>query len=262
MKKILSLLMVLTVGTAIMAGCSKKDQYANSLEKVQKTKKITIGIDPTYPPMEFKDESNKLVGFDIEMATDVAKKLGATPEFVPTSWDGIFMSLKSKKFDVIHSSVSVTDERKKEMIFTQSYVTGGATIYVKKGGPSIVTTDDLKGKVVACQSGTTAEDALSKLSGMKEVKKFDAMTDAFLDLQSGRVDVVASDPMVGDYYVSKDPTKYEKAKLVLAKEDIAVAFRPEETKLRDEYDKAISDLKADGTLSKLSEKWFGYDIYK
>lgn len=262
MKKLLSLLMILILGTAIMAGCTKKDQYANSLERVQKTNKITIGLDPTYPPMEFKDEANKLVGFDIEMATDVAKKLGATPEFIPSSWDGIFMSLKSKKYDVIESSVSVTPKREKEMIFTKAYVNGGAAVYVKKGAGDIATAEELKGKIVGCQSGTTAEDALSKLSGLKDVKKYDAMTDAFLDLQSGRIDAVASDPMVGDYYVNKDATKYDKTKLTLAKEPIAVAFRPEDTKLRDAYDKAIDELKADGTLSKISEKWFGYDIYK
>lgn len=264
MKKILSLVVVLIIGVSVFAGCSKKDgaQYANTLEKVQKTKKILIGVDDTYPPMEFKDDSNKLVGFDVDVAEAVAKKLGVTIEWMSTSWDGIFTSLSSKRFDVIHSSVSITDERKETMIFTDPYITGGTAIYVKKGNTNIKTSDDLKGKVVGVQAQTTADEVVTKLGATKEIKKYTGMTEAFLDLENGRVEAVVSDPMVGNYYVSKQPDKFDAPKSNLTEEPIGVAFRKEDTQLRDAYNKAMSELKADGTLSSISKKWFGSDIYK
>lgn len=264
MKRILALLTVLIIGASLLAGCTKKSSqtYADTLDKVQKTKKIMIGVDDSYPPMEFKDDSNKLVGFDVDVAEAVAKKMGVEIQWVSTSWDGIFGALSSKRFDLIHSSVSITDERKQTMIFTDPYITGGTAIYVKKGNTNIKTSDDLKGKVVGVQQQTTADEVVTKLGTTKEIKKYTGMTEAFMDLQNGRVDAVVSDPMVGNYYVSKQPDKFDAPKSNLTEEPIGVAFRKEDTSLRDAYNKAMADLKEDGTLSKISQKWFGTDIYK
>lgn len=274
MKKIFSMFIILVLSISVLAGCgqgtseskstssSNNSSKENSLDRVKKAGKIIIGIDDTYPPMEFKDKDNKLVGYDIDMANEIGKKLGIKVEFVPTAWDGIFMALQSKKFDVIHSSVSITDERKKTMIFTEPYIYGGNAIFVKADNTTVNSQDDFKGKIIGCQVGTTAQDALSKISGMKEVKKYNGMTEAFLDLKNGRIDAVVSDPQVGDYYIASQKDKFKKIKSLLSQEPIGVAFRKDDTDLRDGYQKAMDELKKDGTLSKLSEKWFGYDIYK
>lgn len=274
MKKIFSMFIILVLSISVLAGCgqgtleskstssSNNSSKENSLDRIKKAGKIIIGIDDTYPPMEFKDKDNKLVGYDIDMANEIGKKLGIKVEFVPTAWDGIFMALQSKKFDVIHSSVSITDERKKTMIFTEPYIYGGNAIFVKADNTTVNSQDDFKGKIIGCQVGTTAQDALSKISGMKEVKKYNGMTEAFLDLKNGRIDAVVSDPQVGDYYIASQKDKFKKIKSLLSQEPIGVAFRKDDTDLRDGYQKAMDELKKDGTLSKLSEKWFGYDIYK
>ncbi|KZL89566.1 ABC transporter substrate-binding protein [Clostridium magnum] len=274
MKKIFSMFIILVLSISVLAGCgqgtseskltssSNNSSKENSLDRVKKAGKIIIGIDDTYPPMEFKDKDNKLVGYDIDIANEIGKKLGTKVEFVPTAWDGIFMALQSKKFDVIHSSVSITDERKKTMIFTEPYIYGGNAIFVKADNTTVNSQDDFKGKIIGCQVGTTAQDALSKISGMKEVKKYNGMTEAFLDLKNGRIDAVVSDPQVGDYYIASQKDKFKKIKSLLSQEPIGVAFRKDDTDLRDGYQKAMDELKKDGTLSKLSEKWFGYDIYK
>jgi ABC-type amino acid transport/signal transduction systems, periplasmic component/domain len=265
---------ILILSVSVFAGCgqsaseskstssSNTSSKENSLERVKKAGKIVIGIDDTYPPMEFKDKDNKLVGYDIDMANEIAKKLGVKVEFVPTAWDGIFMALQSKKFDVIHSTVSITDERKKTMIFTEPYIYGGNAIFVKADNTTVNSQDDFKDKIIGCQVGTTAQDVLSKMSGMKEVKKYNGMTEAFLDLKNGRIDAVVSDPQVGDYYIASQKDKFKKIKSLLNQEPIGAAFRKDDTDLRDGYQKAMDELKKDGTLSKLSEKWFGYDIYK
>jgi ABC-type amino acid transport/signal transduction systems, periplasmic component/domain len=274
MKKFFSMFIILIFSISVFAGCgqsaseskstssSNTNSKENSLDRVKKAGKIVIGIDDTYPPMEFRDKDNKLVGYDIDMANEIAKKLGVKVEFVPTAWDGIFMALQSKKFDVIHSTVSITDERKKTMMFTQPYIFGGNAIFVKADNTTVNSQDDFKGKVIGCQIGTTAQDVLSKMSGMKEVKKYNGMTEAFLDLKNGRIEAVVSDPQVGDYYIASQKDKFKKIKSLLNEEPIGVAFRKDDTDLRDGYQKAMDDLKKDGTLSKLSQKWFGHDIYK
>jgi polar amino acid transport system substrate-binding protein len=119
MKKIISILITLSVMTVLFAGCGTQNKSSSTsssettLEKVKKAKKIVVAVDDTYPPMEFRDENNKLVGMDIDMGNALAKKMGIEIQFVSTSWDGIFMGLKSKKYDAVISSVSMTDERKK-----------------------------------------------------------------------------------------------------------------------------------------------------
>lgn len=266
MKKFLSIITILAVSAAIFAGCgssssSKTSTGDGSLKRVKDAGTITVGIDDTYPPMEFTDSANKIVGFDIDMANDISKKLGVKVKYVPTSWDGIFLALGSKKFDVIQSSVSITDDRKKTMIFTKPYIYGGNAVFVKTGNSSIKSEKDLAGKTVGIEVGTTAQDVLNKIGTIKEVKKYNAMTDAFMDLKNGRIDAVVSDPQVGDYYIADKKTDFTRVKTMLNEEPIGVAFRKSDVELRDAYQKAMDELKKDGTLSKLSVKWFGHDIY-
>lgn len=262
-KKSIALVLVSLLTVGIMAGCGKGAASADSsLDNVKKAGTLTIGIDNTYPPMEFKDNSGNTVGFDIDIANAVGKKLGVKIKFQPTAWDGIFLALNSKRFDVIHSSVSVTDTRKKTMIFSKPYIYGGNSIFLKIDNNSIKGQKDLTGKVVGVQAGTTGQEVVEKMTGLKDVKKYDAMTDAFLDLQNGRIEAIVSDPQVGDYYIANQKDKFKRIKAAVNQEPEAVAFRKADVTLRDAYDKALDDLKADGTLTKLSEKWFGYDMYK
>lgn len=263
MKKKLSIIMILMLCISIFAGCSTSNNGKdNSLDSVKKAGVLKVGLSDDYPPMEFRDKDNKVAGFDIDVANAVAKKLGVKLKIVTNAYDGIFIALNSKKFDYVQSTVSITDERKKKMLFSDPYINGGCAIFLKSGDNSIKSGDDLKGKVVGCQAGTTSQDALSKLSGIKEVKKYEATTDAFLDLQNGRVAAVVSDPMVGDYYMVKNPGKFKKVEKYLGKEPIGSAFRKNDKALRDAYQKAYNELKKDGTISKISNKWFGYDVTK
>ncbi len=262
MKKIVSIVTILAIGAFMLVGCGKASGTDTSLTKVKDAGTISIGIDDTYPPMEFKDSANNIKGFDIDMANAIGKKLGVKVKYVPTTWDGIFLALKSKKFDLIQSSVSITDERKKTMIFTTPYIYGGNAIFVKTSNNDIKSEKDLSGKTLGIEMGTTAQDVLDKITGIKEVKKYNAMTEAFMDLKIGRIDGVVSDPQVGDYYIADKKSDFKRVKSMLNQEPIGAAFRKSDVALRDAYQTAMDDLKKDGTLSKLSIKWFGHDIYK
>ncbi|MCM0649901.1 transporter substrate-binding domain-containing protein [Clostridium swellfunianum] len=283
MKKILLLTLTAIVAASVMTGCDQKttttvntkvaaedviasvkknDTLASALpEKTKTAGKISFGVDDAYPPMEYRDEKNTLVGFDIDFGNAIAKKLGIKSEWVPTVWDGILPSLSAKKFDAILSSLSITDKRKLEIGFSEPYIMGGPIIITKKDNTSIKTSDDLKGKIVGVQLGSTGDNAVSVISGTKEIKKYDKIPQALLDLTSGRIEAVVADDQVGRYYVGLDASKY----LVAGKlndEPFGIGFRKEDKDLTDVVQKAIDDLKADGTLSKISLKWFKTDIYK
>ncbi|WP_026882580.1 ABC transporter substrate-binding protein [Clostridium akagii] len=264
MKKILTMAVILTVSVFMFVGCVGSGSEAGvdtSLTKVKSAGIISIGIDDTYPPMEFKDSTNTIKGFDIDMANAVGKKMGVKVKYVPTTLDGIFLALNSKKFDAVQSSISITGERKKTMIFTKPYIYGGNAVFVRTKDNAISSEKDLNGKILGIEIGSTSQEVLNKISGIKEIKKYNSTTEAFMDLKTGRVDGVVSDPQVGDYYISDKKSDFKRSKTMLNQEPIGACFRKSDIALRDAYQKAIDQLKADGTLSKLSIKWFAQDLY-
>ncbi len=250
-KSLLLTLVVLTVLMAALTGCSgaKSDVFR-------------VGVDDVYPPMEFKDDAGKIVGFDVELATEIAKKMGKKVEFVSTAWDGIFTSLDSKKFDCIISSVSINEERQQKYIFTNPYIANAQVIVVGKNNTSITSEKDLKGKKVGVQTGTTADESAEKFVKETpfEIKKYDQIIQPFADMKVGRIDAIIVDEVVGKYYAAQDKQSFKVTGGRLTNEPIGVCLRKSDTELRDKVQKAIDDLKADGTMKKLSEKWFGEDL--
>ncbi|MEW9096914.1 MAG: ABC transporter substrate-binding protein [Clostridiaceae bacterium] len=265
MKKILALIGVLVISFSLLAGCGNNEKQVeniNSLDRVKKEGVLLIGLNDTYPPMEFRDENNNLVGFDIDLGNELAKKIGVKAEFVKNDWKGIILSLKSKKYNMVLSSMTITEERKKEIDFSEPYILGGQKIVVKKENTSIKDAEDLKGKTVGVQLGTTGEMAAQKIDGIKDIKKYDGITEAFNDLSVGRVDAVIADGQVGGYYLKKRGGDLVLLDAKLSEENVGIGFRKEDKELRDAIQKAFNELKEEGTLSELSEKWFGYDVYK
>lgn len=282
MKKIGAILLTITMAISLFAGCSGKNTSDNStktgsntessvgannsdgsLARVKDAGKFVIGLNDAYPPMEFRDENNNIVGFDIDLGNEIAKKLGVKLEIVTTDFNGILLALQSKKFDAIISGMSITDERKKAIAFSEPYVMGGQVIAVNSGNNSIKTLNDLKGKTIGCQLGTTGQNAAEKnLKDIKELKKYQDITQAFSELSVGRIDAVIMDAQVGGYYISKKPGEFVVLDEAVNEEPMGIGYRKEDKELRDEVQKILDELKKDGTLSKLSVKWFGYDAYK
>ena len=262
MKKFMSIILTVTMAGALLVGCGQKQEKLNSLEAVQKAGKLTIGLDDSYPPMEFRDSKNDLVGFDVDLGNEIGKKLGVKTEYTTTDFNGILLALTSSKFNIILSGMSITDKRKESIDFSDTYVMGGQVVAIRKGDASIKKLEDLKGKVVACQLGSTGDSAATAMKGLKEVKKYDKITEAFQELSAERVDAVIMDAQVGGYYVAKKPGEYEVLKGVISEEPMGIGFKKEDKELKAAIQKALDELKADGTLSKLSQKWFGFDAYK
>jgi polar amino acid transport system substrate-binding protein len=242
-------LMIISMG---LTACSGNN---DSTEKV-----LRVGVDNTYPPMEYVDESGNTVGFDVDLAAEIAKRLGMKLELVPSAWEGIFLGLDTDKYDCIISSVSMTEERMKTIDFTSPYLANGQVIAVRKDYDSIMTAEQLAGKKAGVQAGTTADEAAIKHKEKVdfELVQYDEIIQAFTELKIGRVDAVIVDAVVAMDYVSKNINDYKVTSAQLTNEPIAVAVKKGNS-LKDDIQKALDEIKADGTLKALSLKWFNED---
>jgi polar amino acid transport system substrate-binding protein len=259
--RIIGIIMAITI--MFLTGCGKTSTNTSSQKSTNGNEKFIVGLDDNFPPMGFRNEKGEIVGFDIDLATEAAKRMGMTVEFKPVDWDGITMSLKNKDIDVIWNGLTITDKRKQQINFTKAYLQNKQIIVVKEGS-KISKKSDLSGMVVGIQMGSSSEEALNSdkdlVKSLKDVRKFADNTQALLDLKNGGIDAVVVDEVVGRYYISKKPGEYKVLDEDLGKEEYGVGVRKEDKDFLEKLDKAIDDMKKDGTADKISEKWFGKGI--
>jgi len=255
MKKfVVALLMVTVLLTFI--GCDSADKGTDDEKTV-----LTIGVDDTYPPMEFRDDNNDLVGFDVDFAKALSEELDMDIEFVPTAWDGIFVGLTADKYDVIISSVSMTEERLESYEFSKPYLSNGQVIVVAPGDNSINSSADLAGKKVGVQLETTADIAAKKQQEITpfELTQYDEIIQTFADMKAGRLDCIVVDYAVALDFVSKNPDDYVITTTQLTNEPIAVCIKKGNTDLVDQINAALVTLQDSGKMAEISDEWFGAD---
>lgn len=276
-KKMAMLLLMVFSMTMVLAGCgSKADQPAQapqgdgSWDRVEKAGVIKVGLDDSYEPMGFHDpDTNELTGFDIDMANMIGEKLGVKFEFVPYDWNSIVLGLNSGHFDVIISGMNMWQERREEVDFVP-YGVATQVIIVRSDDPnadSIKTIEDLKGKTIGSQTGSTgAKAALSYgFEDGKDLLGYPQFPAAVLDLQSGRLDAIIADSFTAVSIV-EDGTFKIVGDTVIEKgadsdtEKIGIAVRKEDDDLQAKLQEAVDELIADGSLKELSMKWIGIDI--
>jgi len=253
MKKIITFLLIISVVLSLSA-CAKEDSSSSS-------NTLKIGLDDTYPPMEYRNENNELVGFDVAFAKALGEELGVEVEFVSTAWDGIFSGLESEKYDAIISAVSITADRIENYEFSNPYLSNGQVIVVSAGDDSISVPSDLEGKNVGVQLETTADIASKKQKEETpfELTQYDDIIQTFSDLKTGRLDAIVVDYAVAIDYVSKSPEDYEITSAQLTNEPIAVCMKKGNTELKDKIDEALATLQENGTMKAISEEWLGGD---
>lgn len=252
MKKILAgIILILGLGT-LSFGADK------SLIKIKNAGKMIVGLDDTFAPMGFRDEKGKIVGFDIDLANETAKRLGIKAEFKPLEWDGIIFDLRSKKIDMVWNGMTITKEREAKIAFSKPYFQDGQIIFSKKA-KKIKKIVELERKRVGVQLGGSADFALQKsdiISKVSEVKKYSTNVEALMDLEAGRIDAVVMDTVAGKYYNSKkNSLSYSSESLT--KEYYGIGMRKEDKEFIKAIDQTLDEMKADGTFTKIYEKWFG-----
>lgn len=275
MLKKTSLLLILVMVLSVFAvGCgggeepptdnpSEEAAEDTSLQTVLDNGYYTLGLDDSFPPMGFRDESGEVVGFDIDLAKEVAARMGVELKIQPISWDAKTMELDNGNIDVIWNGLTITEERKLEMGFSKPYLNNSQIIIVRADS-DIDTKADLAGKKVAVQLDSSAQKAVESdaatLDALDELVKFDDNQAAMMDLETGGVDAVVVDKILGRYIMSNKPDVYKVASEDFGEELYGIGFRLEDNAFKDEVDKILDEMRADGKAAEISTTWFGEDI--
>ena len=259
-KSILALVLALVLCTASFAAIAEDD----SLQKVLDKKQMILGFDASFPPMGFTDENGGYVGFDIDVAKEVASRLGVELVLQPIDWSAKDLELNSGNIDCIWNGMTVTPERQESMSLSIPYL-NNAQVLVVLADSSVKTIADMAGKTLALQSGSSAADAvaanadlLASLKGAPVEYADNAL--ALLDLDNGGVDAVAMDVIVANYYIAKKGANYRVLDEQLAPEQYAVGFRKADVALTEAVNEKLFEMAKDGKLAEISTEWFASDV--
>lgn len=219
-----------------------------------------IGTDAAYAPFESQNEKGEIVGFDIDVAKAVAAKAGLEVKFINTPWEGIFNALGQGDRDMIASAVTITDERKQTMDFSDPYFDAQQLIAVKESS-KVVRFADLKKLNVGVQTGTTGDEAVTKLLGKTSthIKRFESTPLALKELEAGGVDAVVADNGVVIHHVANNPGSQFKmvADKEFVPEQYGFAVKKGNAELQGKMNKALAEIKADGSYDKIYMQYFG-----
>lgn len=246
--KILLISALLSVSAMFAAGAQAQDT-------------IKIATEGAYPPFNAKDASGALIGFDVEIANALCEEMKAKCEIVAQDWDGIIPGLVAKKYDAIVASMSITDERKEKVDFTDRYYSNYLRIMAKKDS-GITSPDDLKGKTAGAQRATVAatwaEDHLGRGS---TVKLYDTQTAAYSDLEAGRLDALVSDVYPAYDWLKGKPDYEFVGENIDIDDKIGIAVRKGEDELREKFNAALKTIRENGKYAEINAKYFPFDIY-
>jgi polar amino acid transport system substrate-binding protein len=221
--------------------------------------KIVVGAYPSNPPWEYKTETGTFEGFEVDVATEVAKRLGKPVEFQDMGFQALFAATSSGRIDFAISSISITDERLQNQSFTQPYYDSDGTV-VGKADSTVAKLEDLSGKVVGVVSGTTGEKWATENKdkyGIAEVRAYNAQQDLLLDVQAGRIEGGAGELAGFQYAMTKTPGLKILVRIPTG-ERFALMARKDHPLIGAAND-AVSKMKEDGTLAAIHKKWFGVD---
>ncbi len=257
MKKLLSSLLALTLlgaGAAVQANDWKE---------------VRIGVEGAYPPFSSVTQSGQLVGFDIDIAIELCKTIGASCSLVPQDWDGIIPALLARKYDAINASMSITEERKKKVAFTGKYYSTPARFVRKKGSDIEISKSGLAGKTVGVQRATIHDNFITgEFGDSVTVKRYATQDEAYLDAVAGRIDLLLADAVaMDDGFLSTEQgadfefvgPNYTDPKYF--GEGSGIAIRKQDTELVEMFNKAIQTIRANGRYKAVNDKYFDFDIY-
>lgn len=227
--------------------------------------KLILGLDASFPPMGYTDEAGSIVGFDIDVAQAVCDKLGWDLVLQPIDWGAKEMELESGNIDCIWNGMTVTPDRAEAMSLSVPYMNNEQIIVVMSDS-DINSLDDMAGRSLALQSGSSAEDALNSASDFKAslsgINTLDDNMKVMMEIEQGSSDAALLDSVVAEYYITtKGADKYKVLDDSLASEEYAIGFRKNDVALTNLVNETLKELYEDGTLAGISQKWFSRDVF-
>lgn len=254
-------LLGVALSVLLVTGCGSKDTAGpfekGALDKIQSEKVMNVGIEGAFPPFNYFNDKNQLEGFDVDITNEMASRMGVKANFIATPWDSILAGLLSKKYDIIISSMTITDERKEKVDFTQPYYRTGAQLFVPDNS-TIQDPTKLQGVKIGVSIGTTFEQKADELGAEMVTYKSDLLT--FEDMKNGRVEGVITDKVVGAAIIKEKGYPFQTVGDLLYSEEVGIALNKNEEAFREEINKHLKDMMEDGTYEKISQKWFNRDI--
>lgn len=256
-------ILVLTSVMMLFANGNAEGADSDSYAAIQERGYFVLGLDDSFPPMGFRNEAGEIDGFDIDLARELASRLGLELKLRPVDWDGVLLSLNKGDIDLIWNGLSISEKRKERIDFSKPYLANRQVIVVQPGS-GINGKADLAGAVVGIQLGSTSEEALRKspevLDSFKQLKKYSNNVEALMDLGAGRLDAVVLDEIVGRYYIAKHPEEYMVLEDDFGREEYGIGFRKGDDSFRAAVDEAFDQMRRDGSAAEISKTWFGEEI--
>lgn len=243
MKKILLTVLIGIVLIGVLPGCG------------QETLKVRIATDATWPPFEYVDEQTmEIVGFDIDLIKAIADEAGLDIEIVNVAWDPLLAGMAQCQYDAAISAMTITDERKEVMLFSNPYFEAGQLVIVRFGNTDIASKEDLGGKTVGAQIGTTGSFEIDKIAGAT-LKTYDDIGLAMQDLMNGQIDAVIADNPLAMGYANANPDKLKTVGAVFTSEYYGIAVCNTETELLERINEGLAKVKAKGLIDELILEW-------
>jgi len=234
---------------------------ADDFDSIKKAGEMKIAMSGAYPPFNFINDKNEVVGFDAEIGKEIAKRLEVKPVIVTTAWDGILAGLLANKFDTICGSMTITEKRLEVVDFVGPYYRSGRGIFIRKG-EKFTKLEDFKGRTIGVTLGETHEKWAREQQGWK-IQTYKGLPELFLELENKRIDAIVIDAIPGLLAIKKSEKPIQKMALPEIEGgdvNVGIALRKGSPKLKAAMQKAIDDMMADGTYTKIAMQWIGEDI--
>lgn len=260
-KKVMAFGLTAVMAAGVLTACGSSASSGDQLSEIKNKGKVVIAMEGQWAPWTYHDETGELVGYDTEVGQAIAKKLGVEAEFIEGEWDGLFTGLDTKRYDMIINGVEITDERKEKYDFTTPYAYIKTALVVADTNTDINSFEDLAGKKTSNSLGSTYADMAAEYGA--EVQNVDTLSETIDMVLSGRVDATLNAEVSFYDYLAEHPDAPIKiVALTDEASEVSIPLRKgdESAALREAVNKAIEELAADGTLTALSNKYFGSDI--
>ncbi|MED1439709.1 transporter substrate-binding domain-containing protein [Aeribacillus composti] len=269
MKKIRWFISLIAIAALILSACGNnndqkekqtQNQEKNALQEIKDKGEITVGIMGTYAPYNFMNENKEYDGFDVDIAKELAKRLGVKAKFVAQEFSGLIPGLQKGKFDILVSQVTITDERKKQIDFTEPYITNKVKVIVREDNNDIKSVNDFKGKTIGVGLGTNDEaylrnELLPKVGDFK-INTYDDVITTLKDLDAGRIDATINNVYALKPVIEENGYKIKAVGDPIKEDQAGVAVKKGNKELVDALNKALKEMKEDGTYKEIYVKWF------
>ncbi|MDR1863838.1 MAG: amino acid ABC transporter substrate-binding protein [Treponema sp.] len=260
---IAALCAVMAAGLAFAGGKNDAAGGDSSLQDILSRKKLVLGLDDSFPPMGYRNEKNEIVGYDVDLAKEAARRIGVELVLQPIDWNAKEQELNTGEIDCIWNGFTITEERKQNLLFTPPYLKNAQVIVVKQNSP-VQTLKDLAGKTAGTQAGSSSVDAIDDApefkASLREVIEYKDFLTALMDLDVDGVDAIVIDLVVANDNINRSGKAFRILGETLGEEEFGIGFRKNDKALADKVWATLLEMAKDGTVARISTQWLGADI--